>query len=114
MGGRTEHIDTLYSILADEIAKHPTAYWRQRLDEADIPNASMKEPTDLVRDPYLETIGFLRRAEHPTEGRTLSLGFPLAFGGAGEESWRPPPPLGEHTHEKLGRASCRERVGQYV
>src|SRR3546814_10702557 len=29
MGGRTEHIDTLYSILADEIAKHPTAYWRQ-------------------------------------------------------------------------------------
>src|SRR5690606_27952711 len=101
MGGRTEHIDTLYSILADQIAKHPTAYWRQRLDEADIPNASMKEPADLVRDPYLETTGFLRRAEHPTEGRTLSLGFPLAFGDAGERSWRPPPTLGEHTHEVL-------------
>jgi len=101
MESRTEHIDALYGIIAQEMAKRPTAEWRRRLDEADIPNAAMKEPADLLRDPYLEETGFLRHMQHPSEGPTLNLGLPLAFADSPAALRRPPPRLGEHTEEVL-------------
>jgi crotonobetainyl-CoA:carnitine CoA-transferase CaiB-like acyl-CoA transferase len=98
---RTQHIDTLYGLLADLLGRHTTEECRRLLDAADIPNGPMNELDDLLHDPYVCETGFFQTVSHPTEGALLSTTIPVAFAGSPGEIRRLAPRLDEHTAEVL-------------
>ena len=108
--GRTANIDALYEILAAEIAKETTAYWRAALDAADIPNAAMATLEDIFADPYLNETGFFRRKTHPVAGPTLQTWPPVAFSETPATIHRPQPELGVDGRAVLQEAGLDENL----
>jgi len=104
MGARTQYINALYSIVADQIGLRTTGEWRARLDAADIPNGPMNRLQDLPADPYLRETGFFEQYEHPSEGPLITTAIPQRFSQTPGSIRLPPPRLGEHTREVLQSA----------
>ncbi len=98
---RTANIDALYQWLAGQIRTRSTAEWRARLDAADVPNGGVNDLAGLVADPYLRDAGFFRPLDHPSEGRLVTMPFPVAFSASRSERNEPPPRLGEHNRAIL-------------
>jgi crotonobetainyl-CoA:carnitine CoA-transferase CaiB-like acyl-CoA transferase len=99
---RAANIAEVYEFVAETIDAHPTAYWEDLLDRADIPFATMHSIDSLLEDEHMKAIGFFPQFDHPTEGRIR------ATAPVGEWSETPPsirslpPQLGEHSREVLG------------
>lgn len=75
--------------------------WLAALSAADIPHGRVNSMDDLLTDPHLESIGFWRTMEHPTEGTLRTASVPFTFSASQPPAPRPPPRLGEHTEEVL-------------
>ena len=68
----------------------------------------MNSLDDIVADPHLAAIGYLRAVEHPTEGRIKTLGVPSEWSESPPEYRRHAPRLGEHTREVLREAGLSD------
>jgi crotonobetainyl-CoA:carnitine CoA-transferase CaiB-like acyl-CoA transferase len=98
---RTQNIDALYGILAEQMKTKPTAEWRQLLDAADLPNGAVNDFRNMAEDDYLEATGFFQRYEHPTEGAMVTTAIPIQFGDTPASIRLTPPALGQHTTSVL-------------
>jgi crotonobetainyl-CoA:carnitine CoA-transferase CaiB-like acyl-CoA transferase len=98
---RAKHIDEIYAQLAERMRTRATREWRELLDAADIPNMPMNSPLDLLDDPHLNAVGFIKRVEHPTEGGLRVPGNPTAWSRSACTEPSPAPRLGEHSIEVL-------------
>ena len=74
------------------------------LERNDIPCVRPNDLDDLIDDPHLAAVGFIRELEHPTEGRLRLAGIPSRWNGEKLPISRPPPRLGEHSVEVLREA----------
>ncbi len=98
---RAANIAEVYEFVAQTIAANTTAYWRELLDKADIPYATMNSIDSLLEDKHMQAIGFFPVFDHPTEGRIR------ATAPVGEWSATPPSirtlsaRLGEHSRDIL-------------
>lgn len=101
IGARTQNIDALYAIVADEIAKKTTGAWQQALDEADVPNGVVQSLKGLAQNDYLKQTGFFRHYEHPSEGAMVTTAVPVQFARTPGAIRLAPPRLGEHTDSVL-------------
>jgi crotonobetainyl-CoA:carnitine CoA-transferase CaiB-like acyl-CoA transferase len=101
---RSRNYNTAYALVAEELKKRPTAEWLAALERADIPVQRMNSIDDIVADPHLAAIGYLRAVEHPTEGRIKALAVPSEWSESPPEYRRHAPRLGEHTREVLKEA----------
>lgn len=101
LGGRTEHIDALYTLVGEAVRQHTTAEWLERLAGEDIPYAPMNDLEDLVRDPYLRETGFFHEYTHPDGTPMVTTAVPVDFSASPGSLHRHPPILGEHTREVL-------------
>ena len=99
---RTANIDELYTWLAGRMKTRSTAEWRARLDAADVPNGGVNDLMGVVSDPYLHEAGFFQPLDHPTEGRLVTMPFPVSFSETALDQNQPPAHLGEHTEAVLG------------
>ncbi len=104
LAARTRNTDTLYGIVAEEIAKRTTAEWLALLQQAEIPAMPVRSLDDLRENPQLRESGFLTRRTHPSEGPYLSLGVAPQFSTTPCAVSREPPRLGEHGAEILREA----------
>ncbi|HET9652557.1 MAG TPA: CoA transferase, partial [Usitatibacter sp.] len=104
MASRAQHIDALYSLVAQSLAARTTAEWLEALNAADIPAMPLHTLDSLIDDPHLAAIGFLGIEEHPTEGTIRSIGVPSVWSETPAAGWRPAPRLGEHSVEVLREA----------
>ena len=105
---RAANIDAVYAELSEIFLSKTTAEWRALLDAADIPNAPVNTPTDLLDDAQLTQTGFIRRFEHPTEGAMNIMRNPTSWSGTPlPDSLRPAPRHGEHTREVLDQMLAR-------
>jgi crotonobetainyl-CoA:carnitine CoA-transferase CaiB-like acyl-CoA transferase len=102
IAARTANIDELYTWVAERMKTKSTAEWKQRLDDADVPNGGVNDLMGVVRDPYLREAGFFQPLDHPTEGRLATMPFPVSFSATPVEQNLPPARLGEHTEAVLG------------
>jgi crotonobetainyl-CoA:carnitine CoA-transferase CaiB-like acyl-CoA transferase len=98
---RSRSYGTAYAFVADEMKKRPTAEWIAALETGDIPVQRMNSLDDIVADPHLAAIGYLRSVEHPSEGRIKALGVPSEWSESSPGYRRHAPRLGEHTREVL-------------
>ena len=94
---RAKHIDEIYGWVADLMRTRTTAEWQALLERADIPNMPMNSPHDLLVDPHLAAVGFIRHVDHPTEGPMLTPGNPTAWSRSVCADASPAPQLGEHS-----------------
>jgi crotonobetainyl-CoA:carnitine CoA-transferase CaiB-like acyl-CoA transferase len=101
---RSQNYVKAYAFVAEEFRKRTTAEWLEALERADIPVQRMNSLDDIVADPHLAAIGYLRAVEHPTEGRIKTLGVPSEWSDSPPEYRRHAPSLGEHTREVLREA----------
>jgi crotonobetainyl-CoA:carnitine CoA-transferase CaiB-like acyl-CoA transferase len=101
MAARTRHIDSLYAIVASEIATRTSAQWLSLLEENDIPAVPVTQPSGLLTDPHLEKVGHYRMDEHPSEGRIRTVMPSVAFSRTPSTVRQLAPRLGEHTIEIL-------------
>lgn len=102
IAARTVNIDELYDWLAGMMKTRSTSEWKQRLDAADVPNGGVNDLMGVVRDPYLRDAGFFQPLDHPSEGRLVTMPFPVSFSQTAPDRNLPPARLGEHTEAVLG------------
>ena len=103
---RSEHFPELYAIVSDEMKKHSTEEWQDRLDKADIPNGPARMLSELPNDPYLVATKFFHHYVHPMAGSLVTTSIPVRFSRTPGSVRRPPPVLGEHTREVLEELGC--------
>jgi crotonobetainyl-CoA:carnitine CoA-transferase CaiB-like acyl-CoA transferase len=104
---RSQHIEVLYSLLEQIIAKRSNEEWSQLLSQADIPFSAVFSLADLVDDPHLASIDFWKEFDHPTEGKIRMAGVPVKFSRTPGEIRSPAPGLGEHTDEIMAQLGLR-------
>jgi crotonobetainyl-CoA:carnitine CoA-transferase CaiB-like acyl-CoA transferase len=98
---RAANIAEVYEFVAQTIEAHSTAYWRELLEKADIPFATMHTIESLLADEHMKAIGYFQEFDHPTEGRIRATA-PLGEWSATPTSIRSlPARLGEHSREVL-------------
>ena len=73
---RSRNYVTAYAMVADEMKRRSTAFWIEALERGDIPVQRMNSLDDIVADPHLAAIGYLKTVEHPSEGRIKTLAVP--------------------------------------
>src|SRR3954469_15797128 len=105
---RSKNYDTAYAFVANELKKRTTSDWVEAFERADIPVQRMNSLDDIVADPHLQAIGYLKTVEHPTEGTIKTLAVPSEWSESTPEYRRHAPKLGEHTREVLREAGLPE------
>lgn len=98
---RTENIDFLYQMVADELPSRTTAEWNELLSEAGIPVFPMHTFESLLADEHLRATGFFQEINHPTVGRIRQMAVPSEWSETTPNQVRYVPTLGEHTSEIL-------------
>jgi crotonobetainyl-CoA:carnitine CoA-transferase CaiB-like acyl-CoA transferase len=101
---RSRNYGRAYAMVAEEMKKRGTAEWLELLQRGDIPVQKMNSLDDIVADPHLAAIDYLRTVEHPSEGRIRALAVPSEWSESTPEYRRHAPRLGEHTREVLKEA----------
>ncbi|GAC1307960.1 MAG: CoA transferase [Vulcanimicrobiaceae bacterium] len=101
---RARNYDAAYGIVAELIARQTTAYWLRELEAADVPAMPYHDLATLRTDPHLAATQFVRDIDHPSEGRTRSLGVPVRNSAHAPADPRPAPRLGEHSRDILAEA----------
>jgi len=104
MAQRSFHFTEAFELLAAAMLTRSTAEWLAVFDAADLPNGPANTLDDLFDSEYLKDGGFFRRYEHPSEGTLVTSNPPVRYSRTGTSFRRPPPRLGEHTHEVLQQA----------
>ena len=108
---RSQHINTLYGMLADVVASRPTAQWLELLASADIPHSEVFSLDTVLADPHLADVGIVQQHEHPTEGPLKAIGIPVTFSRTPGSIRRLAPNLGEQTAAEIAQDWGAGRAG---
>lgn len=90
----------LYQILQDIFLTRTVDEWMEVLRQEDVPSAPVNTLDRVMTDAQLLHRRMVVEVDHPVSGKFKSVGNPVKASG-GEEVFRHPPALGEHTVEVL-------------
>ncbi len=94
---RTERLE----LMQEALRSRTTDAWIECLEAADVPCSRILNRREIVRHPQLAESESLVEYEHGSAGRLRQARHPARFDRTPAGVWRPPPFLGEHTHEIL-------------
>lgn len=97
------------SILADILRTRPRDEWLQLLNNGSIPCAPINSMDEVFRDPQVLHRNMLVEIDHPAAGKIKMVGIPVKYSEADVAVRRPPPILGQHTHEILSEVLGYDR-----
>jgi formyl-CoA transferase len=96
------------ALLADAIEaitrQQPRAHWLAVFDANDIPCGPINDYAQVFADPQVQARQMMVETDHPTLGRTRTLGSPIKMSSTPPDVTRRAPLLGEHTDEILRAA----------
>jgi crotonobetainyl-CoA:carnitine CoA-transferase CaiB-like acyl-CoA transferase len=100
---RMEHRAELIALLEGRVAAQSTDECVALLLEAGVPAGPILDYEQILGgDPHAEARGMVEYYDHPVEGRSKVVGFPVKLGRTPARMRRHPPLLGEHNGELLG------------
>ena len=85
----------------NEFAKQSTEYWINRLEDADLLCAPVKNLADVLEDPQTDVNEMIIEFDHPLHGPMKTIACPIHFSDVDCGLRLPPPRLGEHNNEIL-------------
>lgn len=104
---RMRNRNELIEILAERFRTRTTDAWVDALLAAGVPAGPIRDyATVLEHDQHVRERGMISTVDHPVEGPIRVLGSPLKLGRSPATVRRPPPLLGEHTAELLGKGAA--------
>jgi crotonobetainyl-CoA:carnitine CoA-transferase CaiB-like acyl-CoA transferase len=103
-GDRVDHRAELRPLIADRIARRPTAEWATALEAAEVPFGPIADVREAFDSPEAAELGMSVEVEHPAFGVLRQVGIPIRFESTPGAVRTPPPLLGEHTAEVLAEA----------
>ena len=113
---RLANRDALEAIIDDRMRQEPTAYWLDRLDAHDVPNAPILDVDEALEQPHVAARGLVQTVTHPTAGEMRVVRGPLRFDGVAPDVGRAPPLAGEDTLDVLAEilgldpAACEDLI----
>ena len=87
--------------LSETFMTRTTAHWLGVLDRAGVPCGPINDMSQVYADPQVIARDMVVDIDHPTAGAIRNVGIPVKFSETPGTVRRPPPRLGEHTHEVL-------------
>ncbi len=97
---RVKNNKQLVPLLNEYTVKQTTQYWCDRFDEVGIPAGPVLDHKQvLLEDPQVKAREMVVEVDHPTAGRSKTLGIPVKLSDTPGKVRRPAPLLGEHNDE---------------
>lgn len=96
---RARNQGELAEILQPIFATRPARHWLDALDARGIPCAPINDYAEILADPQVDAMGWVRQVTMPNGAEAKTVAFPIAFTGFEFEIDRSPPALGEHNDE---------------
>lgn len=90
-------------ILNELFATRETAHWVEQLSSVRVPCAPVNRFSDALADPQVRHRRMVVEIPHPQGGTVEAPGNPIKLSADDEDSYSPPPLLGEHTDAVLER-----------
>jgi crotonobetainyl-CoA:carnitine CoA-transferase CaiB-like acyl-CoA transferase len=100
---RVARVEELERAMAPALCGATVDTWMERLDQAGIPAGRILTVDEVYASPQVTHLGLIDEVEHPSLGRLKLPGSPLRYSRTGRGSPLPPPLLGQHNDELLGR-----------
>ncbi|BAT61349.1 E-cinnamoyl-CoA:R-phenyllactate CoA transferase [Variibacter gotjawalensis] len=97
---RAKRGDELNAGLGEALKHNTTAYWFKRFEEFSVLSAPVQNFAQLVADPQAQHAGFFANVNSPAYG-ALPLALMPESSFIGQDDYRAPPRVGEHTDEVL-------------
>lgn len=104
---RIANYDKVLATLAPIFRTRPIAEWCERLGSRDVPHSPLYASDEALETDQARHLQLQVEAEHPEMGRFRTVRSPVSFDGERRLEVRPPPVLGEHNEEVLGRRPDR-------
>src|SRR6516165_3684798 len=98
---RLHRRDYLFSILNEEFAAHPWAFWQQRLRAASIPHGEVRTLGEALTSGEVRSRGLVTRIPHPVLGWIPNVSTPIRLGDCPAVEPKAAPSVGQHTDEVL-------------
>ena len=99
VANRTQLVPLLEKIFAQK----PKDEWLRILNEAEVPAGPVYSLHDVFSDPQILHRKMLVEVRHPTAGEISQIGIPMIFSDTSPDIRSPPPLLGEHVNDVLGK-----------
>jgi crotonobetainyl-CoA:carnitine CoA-transferase CaiB-like acyl-CoA transferase len=99
---RIANYETLRGLAGHVIGRRSREHWMDVLTKADVPCAPIYDVTEVFQDPQVKHLDSFMTLQHPQMGQLTAIRRPVRYDGRRDDQpQRPPPLLGEHTHEVL-------------
>lgn len=97
-GARVINRSALIPMIAAVVKENTSAFWADKLNEAQVPNAPIQTADQVLSHPQTEALGIVQNG--PDDDFPL-IGLPVTFDGERPQFRRKAPKLGEHTEDVL-------------
>lgn len=99
--GRWKNQDEINTKLSEKLQTNTKSYWLERLTAARIPCAPVNNVCEALQDPQVLARNMVVEVQHPEGDKVKLPGNPIKLSETYEETYSPPPLLGQHTNEVL-------------
>jgi crotonobetainyl-CoA:carnitine CoA-transferase CaiB-like acyl-CoA transferase len=105
---RIANYEAVVAFLAPIFATRTREEWRERLLAFEVPNSPVYSSDEVTQSDQFRHLGIEVAADHPQMGHFRTIRSPVSFDGERADEVVPPPVLGEHDGEILGRRARDE------
>ena len=99
--GRLKNQKFIEDLLNKKLTANTTNFWLEKLQEARVPCSPINSFSKAISDEQILYRNMIVEVKHPDGGKVRMPGNPVKMSRTDEESFSPPPHLGQHTSETL-------------
>lgn len=99
--GRLKNKQLINARLNEILGGNTQAYWLERLQSARIPCAPVNNLAQALQDPQVLARNMIIEVAHPLGGTAKMPGNPIKLSDTHEDTFSPPPTVGQHNQEVL-------------